>query len=97
LAPGGRFFFIDNARPFEHLVPRFGALAHTDGSVHTPWSSTDVGAGVSERHLSDGRTFNIVKVFYEPTDLQERLTALGWDAAIGATETFFIHGSGARS
>src|SRR5262250_93865 len=33
---------------------------------------------IVERKLDDGRTFNIVKVFYEPAVLEDRLRGLGW-------------------
>jgi demethylmenaquinone methyltransferase/2-methoxy-6-polyprenyl-1,4-benzoquinol methylase len=97
LEPGGRFLVIDNARPFEDLGEDFPKLWVEEGRIRTPWSNTDVGAGVSERRLSDGRTFNVVKLFYEPSDLEARLADLGWTSTFAATDTFFLYGSGARS
>ena len=96
LLPGGRFLFLDNAMPFEAL-PGFHQLRGPDGRMRSPWVSTDVGGGVSQRRLEDGRTFHIVKVFYEPAQLQARLAELGWTAQVGTTKTFFIHGSGQRT
>lgn len=44
------------------------------------------------RRLADGREYRIVKRFHEPQPLQQRLADLGWDAQVGATSEFFIHG-----
>jgi demethylmenaquinone methyltransferase/2-methoxy-6-polyprenyl-1,4-benzoquinol methylase len=51
---------------------------------------------ISVRRLNDGREYRIVKIFYEPDDLQQRLRALGWDAHVRSTGTFFVYGSAAR-
>lgn len=91
LVNGGRVLFLDNAAPFERLIPEFPALAE-EGHMRTPWVSKDTDNGVSERRLSDGRTFHIVKVWYDPAELQARLEGLGWSASVATTETFFIHG-----
>ncbi len=48
--------------------------------------------GVVERRLNDGRTFRIVKVFYEPGALAARLSGLGWRAEVRATPSFFLYG-----
>ena len=47
-----------------------------------------------ERRLNDGRTFRIVKVFYQPDDLQACLTELGWHMSIQTTPSFFLYGQG---
>jgi demethylmenaquinone methyltransferase/2-methoxy-6-polyprenyl-1,4-benzoquinol methylase len=49
---------------------------------------------VQQRKLNDGREFEIVKVYYEPDDLAQKLHALGWDATIHTTEHYFLYGSG---
>jgi len=49
--------------------------------------------GIASRRLNDGRTYRVVKVFHEPRELGTRLAALGLDAAITATERYFIHGT----
>lgn len=79
LAPGGRFYLIDN---------RQSDWVRGDGQPP--------GAQVSLRHLRDGRPFRIVKVYYEPDELTDRLSALGWEASIAATGHAFIHGGGRR-
>ena len=45
------------------------------------------------RRLSDGREFDVVKVFYEPGDLQQRLAECDWTGWVRATGRFFLYGS----
>jgi demethylmenaquinone methyltransferase/2-methoxy-6-polyprenyl-1,4-benzoquinol methylase len=49
--------------------------------------------GVVTRRLNDGREFRIVKVFYEPGDLTERLRRIGWMPRSIAPPNYFIYGS----
>ena len=78
LAPEGRVFFTDEIkdawRNEEHLREDF---------VHGP--STPI----VRRPLLDGRTFNVVKVFWDPDDLEKRLTDLGWSTEVHAVGPFF--------
>ncbi len=82
LNPEGRVFFVD--------------------SLHEPTSTAknhqipEKESTVATRKLNDGRVFEIVKVFYEPNDLRERLAALGWLAQAAATEHYFLYGQAAR-
>ncbi len=46
------------------------------------------------RTLLDGRVFEIVKIFYEPSVLEERLRSLGWSIEVRKTENYFLHGAG---
>jgi demethylmenaquinone methyltransferase/2-methoxy-6-polyprenyl-1,4-benzoquinol methylase len=48
------------------------------------------------RRLNDGREFEIYKIFYDLTVLEDRLHALGWECSMAKTERFFIYGSGRR-
>jgi SAM-dependent methyltransferase len=68
LAPDGRVFFIDEVedawRNEEHLREDF---------VHDP------SVPIVRRPLRDGGTFNVVKVFWNPRELETRLGELGWD------------------
>ena len=80
LAPGGRFFFVDNLREEtstagDHTLPPAESVA-------------------ARRRLNDGREFRIIKVFYDPPALAERLAALGWEATVTRTERFFLLGWG---
>jgi demethylmenaquinone methyltransferase/2-methoxy-6-polyprenyl-1,4-benzoquinol methylase len=86
LAPGGRVFFIDNlGRPLPDL----------DGES-TFWKRELRTDGVVVRSLSDGREFRIVKHYYAPDELEERLSGLGWDVRVSNTEWFFYFGYGGR-
>jgi SAM-dependent methyltransferase len=81
LAPGGRVFFVDSLR-----TERSTARDHVLPAQNDP---------VMVRKLNDGRSFRIVKVFYDPARLQADLLALGWNVDVRATEQLFLHGAGA--
>jgi SAM-dependent methyltransferase len=49
-------------------------------------------AGVVARKLNDGREFRIVKVFWEPQALADRLEQLDWSATVEQTPNYFIYG-----
>jgi SAM-dependent methyltransferase len=77
LAPGGTFAFIDS-RP----DPQSSAADH-------PSPADDR----SVRRLDDGREFTIVKVYYEPSELEAALREAGFDAAeVTTTGRFFLTG-----
>jgi hypothetical protein len=78
LRPGGRVFFVDSRRE-----PTSTAVDHAPLT----------GSGVVRRKLNDGREFQIVKVFYDPDDLRRRLDALGWDADVHTTGSYFLYGT----
>lgn len=80
LAPGGRVFFIDSRKE-----PTSTAIDHT----------LPADAPVTERRLNDGRTFNVYKIFYEPSDLEQRLAKLNWLIQVTQTDQYFIYGHGA--
>ncbi len=44
--------------------------------------------------MNDGREFEIYKVFYAPEELESRLRALGWNAAVAATGHYFLYAQG---
>jgi demethylmenaquinone methyltransferase/2-methoxy-6-polyprenyl-1,4-benzoquinol methylase len=46
--------------------------------------------------LSSGEPHRIVKVYYEPDELEQRLAALGWRADITSTDRFFVAGTATR-
>lgn len=74
--PDGRVFVVDESKEaprFEHLRETFVAGA----------------APVVTRPLRDGTTFHVVKVFWDPDELAERVRALGWDVDVSATGPFF--------
>ena len=78
LRPGGRAFFVDS------LLEQ-SSTARDQSPLDT--------SGVVRRRLNDGREFEIVKVFYEPAGLKERLLERGWTGSVRSTGTFFLHGS----
>jgi SAM-dependent methyltransferase len=82
LAPGGTVFFADNA-----AHPEVAAANHR---------LPEQGSYVMDRVLNDGRGFRVVKVFYDPAELEARLARLGWSGAVRGTGRYFIHGCVAR-
>ncbi len=44
---------------------------------------------VVRRPLQDGTTFNVVKVFWDPDELAERVRMLGWDIRVNTAGPFF--------
>ena len=79
LKPGGRVLFIDSAR--------------TERSTAADHVLPSGGEDTMTRRLDDGREFQIVKRFYDPQALEQRLAALGWSASVDATPEFFIYGT----
>jgi len=93
VAPGGRVFFLDGARPAHGIAngpsgwrDRRAAEA-VDGRAE---------AGVTERTLRDGSRFHVVKRYWEPSGLTSELAAAGWDAQVGETAWAFVHGEARR-
>lgn len=78
LKPDGLVFFADS-------------LLQQDSTArdHNP---TD-GSGVVRRRLNDGREFDIVKVFYEPRELEARLRERGWYGWVRSTGKYFLYGA----
>jgi 2-polyprenyl-3-methyl-5-hydroxy-6-metoxy-1,4-benzoquinol methylase len=77
LRPAGQAFFIDSL-----LEQTSSARDH--GPVDQ--------SGVAHRKLNDGREFDVVKVFYQPDELERRLHAMGWRGWVRSTEKFFFYG-----
>jgi len=82
VGPNGRVFFVDS-----RYNP--GATA-VDNRLGTPQDTSVT------RRLNDGRSFEIVKIFYDPDDLTQRLERRGWQMQIQWTEQFFLYGWGER-
>ncbi|MFZ1155076.1 MAG: class I SAM-dependent methyltransferase [Solirubrobacteraceae bacterium] len=80
LGPGGRVFFIDSSRN--------DLASAVDHKLSEPDDPTML------RRLADGSEYRIVKRFYEPEHLQQRLTDLGWKMEVHSTSAFFIYGHG---
>lgn len=70
-------FLVDESKDawrYEHLRETFVG----DGAVP-----------VVTRSLQDGTTFHIVKIFWDPHELAERVRMLGWDISVNATGPFY--------
>ncbi len=80
LSPNGRVFFVDDRWYPENRRPH----GQTQPGAAAPW--------VARRQLTDGRNFDIVKVFYRAIELERRLSNLGWHGQISETSNFFIWG-----
>ena len=81
LAPGGRAVFVDN-KLHDGVWPRV---------------APDRGEFVQRRDdLSSGTSYRIVKVYYEPAELEQKLSPLGWRATVTATNRFFVMGYAER-
>jgi SAM-dependent methyltransferase len=78
LRPDGQAFFIDS-------LPEQTSAARDAAALDD--------SGVIRRRLNDQREFHIVKVFYEPASLEQRLQKLGWHGWVRATEKFFLYGA----
>lgn len=82
LADHGRIFFIDSR--------------HVESSTATDHQLAPAASQVQERRLNDGRSYQIVKIFYDPPQLQRDLAQLGWHFTISTTDTYFLYGHGLR-
>lgn len=83
LAPDGRVFFIDSR--------------HVETSTATNHKLPEGGKHVMRRKLNDGSEFEIIKVYYQPSNLEQRLSDLGWQARISESERYFIYGDCVRN
>jgi len=81
LGPEGRVFLIDN---------RIDPLP---GAQKDPYV-VEYADDLQHRRLSDGSLYRVVKVMYEPDELQALIEAEGWRAEIAGTR-WFIFGSAA--
>jgi demethylmenaquinone methyltransferase/2-methoxy-6-polyprenyl-1,4-benzoquinol methylase len=48
------------------------------------------------RRLDDGREFQIVKRFYDPSTLESELASIGFDVEVAGTGEFFLYGTGVK-
>jgi 2-polyprenyl-3-methyl-5-hydroxy-6-metoxy-1,4-benzoquinol methylase len=77
LAPGGRVFFIDSL---------YSETSSAKNHSLNPEEAT------MRRKLNDGREFQIYKLYYDPNDLEMRLSRMGWNIAVHATANYFLYG-----
>lgn len=78
LRPGGRVAFVD-----EDDRGTVNDDIHLVGSVPA-----------APRTLRDGRRFDVVKMYWDPTELQDRLSSLGWQVVVRRVGETFLYGAG---
>lgn len=82
LRPGGCVFLVDS-RCEPTSTSRDQAPRNPD-AVH------------QTRRLNDGREYRIVKVYYDPCELQRTLERHGLSADVQATESYFVYGTATK-
>ena len=82
LKPGGKLFLVDS-------TPDLGSSAKDSPR------SDDQGI-FQARKLNDGSRYTIIKVYYEPNDLQAKLVAAGFAVEVNKTDHYFIYASGVK-
>lgn len=80
LKDDGRFFVVDSL------------YNHTTTANNHVLRGRD--SAVQDRKLNDGRSYRIVKIYYEPEELAARLAALGWQSDLKRSADYFLYGSG---
>ena len=80
LRPGGRAFFVDSLGA---ETPDEKERRGRDPMGHT-----------TSKRLNDGREFRIVKIFYDPADLEGRLASLGGRFSVRTTQNHLLYGFG---
>lgn len=90
--------------PFWALVAAAAALEphgrvfFADDSCRTPDELIEgPGSSIIQRRTLDGTAYRIVKVQYEPADLERQLRGLGWDIKVTPTAGPFFWGAGNRA
>jgi SAM-dependent methyltransferase len=93
--PSGRFesfwsFLADCLKPQGRVFFVDDAYRTPDELIEGPSSS------IIRRQIPDGTAYRLVKVPYEPADLERMLRQLGWDIKVSATAGPFFWGAGSR-
>ncbi|MEH1942082.1 MAG: class I SAM-dependent methyltransferase [Nostoc sp.] len=79
---GGQVFIIDSR--FEPTSTAKNHILKDDGNIY------------KSRKLNDGQEFQIVKIFYQPDELQDKLKQVGFHAEVNVTDNYFIYAHGAK-
>jgi len=75
-----------------------GRVFFADDAYRTPDELIEGDASTTiRRRLEDGTRFRAVKVPHTPSELERRLTELGWDIEVQATSGPFYWGAGSRA
>jgi SAM-dependent methyltransferase len=99
LDPTGRVIFFDNAHPaLSRDLSEHKKLwsESTESTLVGIDSRTDLETGISSRMAADGSTYDLVKIWRSPEELESQLSALGWAIEANTTETAFLYGHGQR-
>lgn len=80
--PDALFFFLDSR--------------HAETSTAKDHAPIDANAGKVLRKLTDGREFEIVKVFHSADRLREIMAAAGLRATVHQTDNYFLYGVATR-
>ena len=78
--PGGQIFMVDS-RQQEVAGPKGRSAESVDEHYQL-------------RQLNDGRQFKVVKIYYQPGELEEHFAQAGFDVTAAFTENFFIYAEG---
>jgi hypothetical protein len=78
LKPNGRVFFVDTLaeQGVDTLPPQADASSES----------------LASRQLNNGREFKVVKLIFDPQDLERRIRDLGWTATVRAVGDEFLVG-----
>ncbi len=82
LKPDGRLFMVDSQ------------MAEKSRSAEPDVDSKD---DLQKRILSDGREYEIVKIYYDPAQLSVTLQRHGFDIQVEATQRYFIYADGEKT
>jgi 2-polyprenyl-3-methyl-5-hydroxy-6-metoxy-1,4-benzoquinol methylase len=89
--------FVEFWTHVRSLLKPDGVVFFVDSLLEQTSTATDHGSldrsGIVQRTLNDGRQFQIVKVFHEPSDLERRLRDLDWKGQVESSGRFFLFGS----
>ena len=77
IKPDGTVFFVDSLLTQDSTAVNHDKLDRS---------------GRSTRKLNDGREFEIVKIFHEPSVLEKQLLEMGWRGEVRTTGEFFYYG-----
>ena len=97
LKPGGKLFFVDS-RPELSSTSKdmVDSLAQNLAQREAMAKFSESDYAVMTRRLNDGREFQVVKVFYLPTNLTEQFKAYDLSVIVKQTENFFLYGWGTK-
>jgi SAM-dependent methyltransferase len=91
--PSGRFEAF--WRVLEGLLAPGGRVFFVDEAAHGLWEEDWIADDVVRRTLRDGTPHRAVKVLWDPTELEARLSRLGWRIRVDRSGPF-LWGSGSR-